>query len=48
MLAAYRAHVDERAKQGLVPLPLTAEWTRELCALLEKPPRARRMFSERC
>jgi aconitate hydratase 2 / 2-methylisocitrate dehydratase len=38
MLAAYRAHVDERAKQGLVPLPLTAEWTRELCALLEKPP----------
>jgi aconitate hydratase 2/2-methylisocitrate dehydratase len=38
MLAAYRAHVDERAKQGLVPLPLTAEWTRELCALLEQPP----------
>ena len=38
MLAAYRAHVDERAKQGLVPLPLTPEWTRELCALLEKPP----------
>ncbi len=38
MLAAYRAHVDERAKQGLVPLPLTAEWTRELCVLLEKPP----------
>ena len=38
MLAAYRAHVDERAKQGLVPLPLTPEWTRELCVLLEKPP----------
>ena len=38
MLAAYRAHVDERAKQGLVPLPLTADWTRALCALLEKPP----------
>ncbi len=38
MLAAYRAHVDERAKQGLVPLPLTPEWTRELCVLLEKSP----------
>ena len=38
MLAAYRAHVDERAKQGLVPLPFPADWTRELCALLEKPP----------
>jgi len=38
MLAAYRIHVEERARQGLVPLPLTADWTRELCALLEKPP----------
>ena len=38
MLAAYRAHVYERAKLGLVPLPLTPEWTRELCGLLENPP----------
>jgi aconitate hydratase 2 / 2-methylisocitrate dehydratase len=38
MLAAYRAHVEERAKQGIPPLPLTPDWTRELCTLLEKPP----------
>jgi aconitate hydratase 2 / 2-methylisocitrate dehydratase len=38
MLAAYRAHVAERAKQGIPPLPLTAEQMRDLCSLLENPP----------
>jgi aconitate hydratase 2/2-methylisocitrate dehydratase len=38
MLAAYRAHVAERAKQGIPPLPLTAEQMRDLCSLLETPP----------
>nr|MBA3848330.1 bifunctional aconitate hydratase 2/2-methylisocitrate dehydratase [Planctomycetota bacterium] len=44
MLEAYRAHVAERAKQGIPPLPLTAEQTKELCALLEKPPAGEEAF----
>src|SRR4051812_6712908 len=38
MLTAYRAHVAERQKLGIPPLPLTADQTKELCALLEAPP----------
>ncbi len=38
MLTAYREHVAERAAQGLPPLPLNAEQTAELIALLKNPP----------
>lgn len=38
MLEAYRAHVEERAAQNVPPLPLDADQTKELCALLENPP----------
>ncbi len=38
MLEAYRQHVEERAQQGLPPLPLNAEQVAELVALLKKPP----------
>ncbi|MGJ0535035.1 MAG: bifunctional aconitate hydratase 2/2-methylisocitrate dehydratase [Methylocystis sp.] len=38
MLNAYRDHVAERAALGLPPLPLTAEQTAELVALLKHPP----------
>ncbi len=36
-LSNYRAQVDERAKQGIVPLPLNAEQTAELVELLKNP-----------
>jgi aconitate hydratase 2/2-methylisocitrate dehydratase len=38
MLEAYRQHVEQRAKQGIPPLPLNAEQTAELVALLKQPP----------
>jgi aconitate hydratase 2/2-methylisocitrate dehydratase len=38
MLDAYRLHVQERAAQGLPPLPLTAEQTAALVELLKDPP----------
>ncbi len=38
MLDAYRAHVSERAEQGLPPLPLDAEQVAALVELLKKPP----------
>jgi aconitate hydratase 2/2-methylisocitrate dehydratase len=38
MLEAYRLHVQERAAQGLPPLPLTAEQTAALVDLLKDPP----------
>lgn len=38
MLEAYRKHVSERAEQGLVPQPLTAEWTSGLVELIKNPP----------
>ncbi len=44
MLATYRAHVDERAKLGIPPLPLDAKQTGEVCALLEKPPAGESAF----
>ena len=30
VLEAYRSHVQERAAQGIVPKPLSAEWTAQL------------------
>ena len=38
MLDAYRAHVAERAEQGLPPLPLDAEQVAALVELLKQPP----------
>ena len=39
MLEAYRAHVAERAAQGLPPLPLNAEQTAALVELIKNPPK---------
>ncbi len=38
MLEAYRQHVEERAAQGVPPLPLSARQTAELVELLKNPP----------
>lgn len=38
MLEAYRKHVAERAEQGIVPKPLSAEQVAELVELLKSPP----------
>ena len=38
MLEAYRAHVADRAHQGVPPLPLSAQQAADLCALLKNPP----------
>ncbi len=38
MLQAYRDHVDERAQQGIPPLPLNAQQASALCDLLQNPP----------
>jgi len=38
MLEAYRAHVEERAQQGIPPLPLNAEQVNGLVELLKNPP----------
>ncbi len=38
MLEAYRQHVEERAKEGVPPLPLNAEQTAQLVELLKNPP----------
>ena len=38
MLEAYRQHVAERAALGIPPLPLSAQQTKELVALLKNPP----------
>merc|ERR1719189_729934 len=34
----YDAHVAERAKEGIVPLPLSAKWVAEVVELLKNPP----------
>ena len=39
MLESYRAHVAERAAQGIPPLPLSAKQTQELIDLLKNPPK---------
>jgi aconitate hydratase 2/2-methylisocitrate dehydratase len=38
MLETYRQHVAERAALGIVPLPLNAQQTSQLCELLQNPP----------
>ena len=38
MLEAYRKHVEERAGQGIPPLPLNAEQVADLIELLKNPP----------
>ena len=38
MLEVYRRHVEERAAQGIPPLPLTAEQCAALVELLKAPP----------
>ncbi|WP_459819026.1 bifunctional aconitate hydratase 2/2-methylisocitrate dehydratase [Galenea microaerophila] len=38
MLEAYRQHTEERAEQGLPPLPLDAKQTAELVELIKNPP----------
>jgi aconitate hydratase 2/2-methylisocitrate dehydratase len=38
MLEAYKKHVQERAAQGVVPLPLDAQQTAALVELLKQPP----------
>lgn len=44
MLEAYRAHVAERAALGVMPLPLSAQQTSELVALLKNPPQGEENF----
>ncbi|MGD8912467.1 MAG: hypothetical protein PVJ68_06975, partial [Candidatus Thiodiazotropha sp.] len=38
MLEAYRQHLEERAKQGIPPLPLDAQQVAALVELLKSPP----------
>jgi len=44
VLEAYRSHVQERAAQGIVPKPLSAEWTAQLVELLKNPPAGEAAF----
>lgn len=44
MLESYRKHVEERAQQGVVPQPLTAEQTTDLVELLKSPPAGEEEF----
>ena len=44
MLAAYRAHVAERATLGIPPLPLSAAQTTDLVELLKNPPAGEEQF----
>ena len=44
MLEAYRKHVSERSDEGLIPKPLTAEWTQGLVSLLQSPPPGEEAF----
>ncbi len=44
MLEAYRQHVEERAKEGIVPKPLDPEQTAGLIELLKEPPAGEEEF----
>ena len=44
MLDNYRKHVEERARQGIVPVPLSPEQTSELVELMLKPPAGEEEF----
>jgi aconitate hydratase 2 / 2-methylisocitrate dehydratase len=48
MLEAYRAHVADRAAQGVPPLPLSVEQTADLCELLKNPPAGEEEFWWSC
>ncbi len=41
MLDAYFKHEEERRAQGIPPIPLSPDQTRELCQILEKPPKGK-------
>ncbi|MBI2380113.1 MAG: bifunctional aconitate hydratase 2/2-methylisocitrate dehydratase [Gammaproteobacteria bacterium] len=44
MLDSYRKHVEERAAEGLPPLPLTAEQVAALAELMKNPPAGEEAF----
>jgi aconitate hydratase 2/2-methylisocitrate dehydratase len=44
MIETYLKHEEERASQGIPPLPLTPEQTTELCKLLVAPPAGKEAF----
>ncbi|HRG50429.1 MAG TPA: bifunctional aconitate hydratase 2/2-methylisocitrate dehydratase, partial [Pseudomonadales bacterium] len=44
MLEAYRKHVEERAAEGVVPKPLSAEQVSGLIDLLKNPPKGEEQF----
>ena len=44
MLEAYRAHVADRANEGVPPLPLSAQQAADLCELLKNPPAGEEEF----
>jgi aconitate hydratase 2/2-methylisocitrate dehydratase len=44
VLEAYRKHVEERAADGLPPLPLSAEQTADLVELIKNPPAGEEAF----
>ncbi len=44
MLEAYRKHVEERAAEGIPPLPLTADQVTDLVALMLAPPAGEEAF----
>jgi len=44
LLDTYRKHVEERASQGIVPLPLSPEQTAELLELIKSPPAGEEEF----
>ncbi len=44
VIDAYLKHVDERKSQGIPPRALDPEQTREVCKLLQKPPKGQEEF----
>ncbi|WP_022852097.1 bifunctional aconitate hydratase 2/2-methylisocitrate dehydratase [Limisalsivibrio acetivorans] len=44
MLQEYLKHAEERKAQGIPPLPLSAEFTAEVCKMLENPPKGEEEF----
>ena len=44
MIDAYLMHEKERNAQGIPALPLTADQAKELCQLLQKPPKGQEQF----
>ncbi len=44
MIDAYLKHVEERKAQGVPPRPLDPEQTKDVCKLLQKPPKGQEQF----